>query len=221
MLALQRLFPWEVQRKNIRKYGTALEKKKPACKPEMHSIYNILSASWGKIKRILQLNFKLNQYSKKSVYVDGDVESSVPCLLQRWQKFSHKSQFAFSLPAHCREAEEDINIYGGFSARMYQRNNEAQIRVLTRPLLPKGSRLNVSKKFACLFVITLQFLMHFKWKIAILVTLITTLTSYMMITKSVFDARCIILLFSECMCVCPALISEQADALQIISTFPN
>ena len=55
-------------------------------------------------------------------------------------------------------------------------------------------------------------------KIAIQETL-TTLTSYMMI--SVFDARCIIVLFSECICVCQAQISEQADALQIISTFPN
>ena len=61
-------------------------------------------------------------------------------------KFSHKSQFAFSLSAHCREAEEDINIYEEFSARMYQCNNIAWVRVLSIPLLPKWSKSNKYNK---------------------------------------------------------------------------
>ena len=126
----------------------AQERKKAACKPGMQSIYKILSSSWVR-KTIFQNTLKSSvQYKAFHVFISGDVESSVPRLLQlqRWQKFSHKSQFAFSLSAHCREAEEDINIYEEFSARMYQCNNIAWVRVLSIPLLPKWSKSNKYNK---------------------------------------------------------------------------
>ena len=79
---------------------------------------------------------------------------------------------------------------------MYQRNNVAWVRVLSRPLLPKWSKSNIYNKLP-----------------------ISPQDYYQTCVHSAFTSVSIFSFLNAY--VCPALISEQADALQIISTFPN